>query len=316
MFEVPVNTDRPTEPNVDCAHKQADHYHGTYACYVLDRCRCGDCREANTLYEKQRRRWTGEFPTLPEPYVDADRARELVAELRARGMGLKTIAKQSGVAHGTLWKLVYGQPGRGPSKRCRPETVQNLEDTLEALEWEEATLADGAKVDGREARQIIRELVKRGWTKADIGRRVHGPQARSLQVRGRQVTAGTLRILRGLLLEPVPFRVHNPTGKLYQPEGGPARSVPRLVDGVGGQVAEKVTTADRILDVLDVEGWMTYAAIAERLDIPQSSISTVLKRLGCQIQLRNIDGRNEAAINHGPCECGDPKCTHRPGDWE
>src|SRR5690606_23524673 len=103
--------------------------------------------------------------------------------------------------------------------------------------------------------------------KAEIGRRIHGPQARSLQVAGgRQVRVGTLRTLRELLVEPVPARVHSPTGKLYHPAGGPRRTVPRAVDGVGGPVAEKLTTGDRIVDLLEVEGWMTYDAIAERLD--------------------------------------------------
>ena len=65
--------DRTPKP---CTHKQANHQHGTHACYVLDRCRCRPCARANADYEKHRarRHAYGRFDT----YTDAQPVREHV----------------------------------------------------------------------------------------------------------------------------------------------------------------------------------------------------------------------------------------------
>lgn len=221
--------------NATCEHPQTDHEHGTHACYVLDQCRCDFCREANAAYERSRAAWLS--GVTPHPYVDADPAREIVRKLNRKGMGLKTIASESGVAHGTLWKLIYGVPGRGPSERVRRSTLSRLAAVLEGIEFDDYQLADGAKVPAREAWEIVDELVARGWSKAEIGRRITGPQAASLQMGRRQVTVSTLRTLRELMCEPVPKRMHNPTGSYYIPQTDHTwREVRRRVDGVGGPV--------------------------------------------------------------------------------
>lgn len=284
-------SDRPTVPNDACAHKQASHWHGTHACYVHDRCRCEDCRAANARYEKSRAKWLA--GVVEQPYVDADQARKLIEELQNKGLGLKRIAAVSGVSHGALWKLVYGKNGR-PSKRCRQETVDKLTEALDALLWEEATVADGAKVDATEAKLIVKELVARGWTRTAIASRIAGEPRASLQAVTKataQVQAKTLRVLRELMCEPVPMRVHSPTGKLYQPKPNrKPRAVPRLVDGVGGPIfREPMTTEDRIVDLLDLEGWMTYAEIAHRLGIGKGAVSAVIARLGDRVVKRTVD---------------------------
>lgn len=292
--------DRPTEPNAACAHKRVTHAHGTHACYVLDRCRCEPCKTANRSYERHRRQWAREFPYIPEPYVDADQARKLVDELRDRGLGLKRVAQVSGVAHGALWKLVYGVPGRGPSKRCRRETVERLQEALEAVTWEEATVADGARVDATEARLIVKELVARGWAQSEIATRIAGAPRQSLQAvrkSSKQVQARTLRVLRELMCEPVPLRKH-PTGKLYQPKPKrPPRAVPRLVDGVGGPIfREPIPNTERILDLLELEGWMSYPAISERLGLAESSVATLVSRIADRLEKRYVE--SSGTIRH------------------
>ena len=77
--------------------------------------------------------------------------------------------------------------------------------------------ADGRNVPADEAWEIVAELRRRGWWDAEIGRRVTGPEARSLQMGETQVYVSTLKALRQLLNEPVPARVHNPTGCTYTP---------------------------------------------------------------------------------------------------
>lgn len=220
--------DSPTVPNDTCEHPQAEHFHGTHACYVLDRCRCLPCSRSNARYERSRAKWLA--GVVPHPLVEAEPARQKALELMDGGMSLKRIAKVSGVAQSSLGKLVYGIPtqGRPPSKKVHRETAAKILDCP-------LDVADGARVDGREARRIVAELVKRGWWKAEISRRITGnPNAYALQRtnKSKQVTAGTLRALRRLLTEPVPKRVHAPTGKMYDPSTGHWGAVNPTTPGV------------------------------------------------------------------------------------
>lgn len=162
--------DRTPKP---CHHKQADHQHGTYACYVLDACKCLPCGTANRTYEADRTRqqaygrWNG--------LVDAEPARQHIRALMAQGMGLKRIAAVSGVAHGVLWKLIYGKrkrlksgkpsKRRTPSRRVRPETEARILAT-------KVDLADGARVDGFGAARRVQALVALGWSMAKIAARL------------------------------------------------------------------------------------------------------------------------------------------------
>lgn len=209
--------DRPTEPNAACAHPETTHRHGTNACYTLDGCRCDDCRDASS---RAWRDWIKQKAGIkPSTYIDAEPVRRRVLELMEAGMSLKRIGKLSGVPNGALGKLVYGIPsvGRPPSKKITRRTA----DRLLSCPY---SVADGARVDATEARAIVDELLARGWTKAEIGRRVSGDpnrnQLQAVKPNVSQVTAGTLRALRHLLEEPVPQRLHAPTGKLYTPNTG------------------------------------------------------------------------------------------------
>lgn len=177
--------------------------HGTHACYVHgpDRahegrgCRCEPCRAANAAYERERAR-------RPEPpYVSASSARDHVAWLATQGVGLKTIAKASGVSHGALSKLVYGDPrsGRGPSKRIRPATRDAI------LAVMPTAVADGAKVPAAPVWADVTVLLERGWTKAAIARAI-GQTGPGLQLGREYVAARNARAVKRLLGQPVPPR--------------------------------------------------------------------------------------------------------------
>ena len=223
------DSDRPTERNTTCAHPVADHWHGTLVCHNMDLCRCDDCRAANRRYERLRKSWIGEFPRTPPPFVDPGPVIEHIQELRGQGMGMKRIAEVAGVAASAIGHIIYGRRG---SEARAAEKMRRV--TAERILAVELDLADGAKVPRAEADQIVDELQARGWWKAEIGRRVHGEQAVSLQIgRGREVMAGTIRTLRVLLDEPVPLKVHTPTGKLYRPKTDhKPRQVPTVTPGV------------------------------------------------------------------------------------
>lgn len=154
-----MTIDRAPKP---CLHKRANHEHGSYACYVLDRCRCLPCCFASSEYDRQLKRRNAYGRSN---YVDAAPARAHVATLMAAGVGLKQIVKKSGIPQGALWKLVYGKKRpdgtQTPSRRI---TRQN-EDRLLALDPSDRTLlADGARVDPTGTRRRLQALACLGWS--------------------------------------------------------------------------------------------------------------------------------------------------------
>lgn len=151
-----------------CLHKNTIHVHGTYACYVLDFCRCEPCAEANRVYEAERNRqqaygrWNG--------LIDAEPVREHVRRLTAAGMGLKPIAAAAGVNGGVMCKLMYGVRENGvqvrpPARRVRPATAERIL----AVELQ---LADGAKVDGSTTARRLQALVALGWSGSKLAARL------------------------------------------------------------------------------------------------------------------------------------------------
>ncbi|MFL6163585.1 MAG: hypothetical protein ACJ74U_15355 [Jatrophihabitantaceae bacterium] len=150
--------DRAPKP---CRHKNARHVHGDYSCYVADECRCWPCTLANAAYESRRTRLKayGRW----QPFVPAAPAAAHVRELMAAGLGLRRISELSGVAHGALWRLIYGKRGpdglQRPSTRLRPQTAQRLL----TLQPEQATPAGGTLVDATGTRRRLQALVAIGW---------------------------------------------------------------------------------------------------------------------------------------------------------
>lgn len=155
--------DRTPKP---CLHKQASHVHGTYACYVLDRCRCRPCAKANREYEQQRSRRNAYGRSN---LVDAEPARNHVQALMAAGIGLKRVAVVSGVPHGTLWKLVYGKRKADGSQTPSRRVTKATADRLLALRPGDLSLyADGAKVPGTGTARRAQALGCLGWSVGQI----------------------------------------------------------------------------------------------------------------------------------------------------
>jgi len=187
--------DRTPKP---CLHKVANHEHGTNACYVLDKCRCPPCVQAESEYERNRTRLHayGRW----DNYVDAELARQHVRELMSQGMGIKRICVVGGASTGQLWKLLYGKKRddgtRTPSKRVRKDVAERLLSIR-------LDLADGAKVEEADAigvRRRLRALVALGWSQSklatrlgvtlcNLGHLIHG---------GRGVTIGTQKAVERL----------------------------------------------------------------------------------------------------------------------
>lgn len=173
--------------------------HGTYVKYVQDRCRCEPCRKANSAYEKRRRRRKA-YGGDHWPWVDARKARAHVLSLmpkggrgRRAGVGLKRIAEVSGVSHGALSKLVYGDRARGmpPSKKIRRGTEQRIL----AVDPEDAP--DGGLVPAGPAWRQIDELGAFGIPKARIAREL-GRKAPALQLGKTRVEARNAKAVADL----------------------------------------------------------------------------------------------------------------------
>jgi hypothetical protein len=159
--------------------------HGSYAKYVIERCGCDDCAAANRAYENRRSRAMRRPDEVWAPYVPAGPARRHLADLAAAGVGLKQVAKVSGLGHGVLSKIVYGDAARrqAPSKRIRQSTAQRI------LAVTAADLAGGAKIDAAPTWALIDQLTAAGYTKTWIAQHI-GRTLNNLRRRP-QVTATT-----------------------------------------------------------------------------------------------------------------------------
>ena len=153
--------------------------HGTHVKYVIDKCRCADCRAASTAYEAHR---TRQRAYGIDAYVDASPARAHVRRLGAQGMGWKRVARAADLSPSTVWKLMYGDPTRNrvPNKRIRPATAA-------AILTVELDLADSAVIDNTGTTRRIQALVAIGWSQSSIARRLDiEPSNFHLLVHGRR----------------------------------------------------------------------------------------------------------------------------------
>lgn len=157
------------QPNTACTHKQAVHLHGTRTCYVVDRCRCAPCTEANRADTAQRRRAQlyGRYDAL----VDAKAVRRHLIALRASGMGTRTIVQASGVGRTTVQTILYssGTPGTDSYRPPRKRVTKQVAAAILAVKPQ---LAPGALVDGIGTRRRLQALVAVGWSQTQLAKRL------------------------------------------------------------------------------------------------------------------------------------------------
>lgn len=168
--------------------------HGSYVKYVVERCKCERCKAANRTYEKRRVRAMARPDEVWVPYVPAGRARRHVEELMAQGIGPKSLAVMSGVPHGAISKLIYGDyKGRGPSKRIRPATEAKL------LAVTAAQATGRQHLDAGPTWVLLDDLIARGYPKAWLAKRIYrNPEAPALQISKTKVRASTARRVEAL----------------------------------------------------------------------------------------------------------------------
>jgi transcriptional regulator with XRE-family HTH domain len=123
-------------------------------------CHCEACRGANTAYEKHRSRergkgrWNG--------LVSAEPARLHILALSREHVGRRSVARASGVS-----LTVVTEVRQGRKARVRAMTLRKIL----AVRAHEAR-AMHAYVDARPTRSRIMRLVREGWPKARLARRL------------------------------------------------------------------------------------------------------------------------------------------------
>lgn len=131
----------------------------------------------------------------PAGFVPAEAARRHLTALGAEGIGLNTVAGLSGVSHGSLSKILYGEPRRGrpPSRRIRRQTAERIL----AVSVEQAS--GGQRVDAGPTWALVEELVAAGYTRAELARLLGSTASSpSLQIGRRLVRASTARAVEAL----------------------------------------------------------------------------------------------------------------------
>ena len=183
--------DRTPKP---CAHKETTHVHGTHACYVLDRCRCLECTDARTQYERTRTRkkaygrWDG--------LIDAEPTRNHILALMAAGLGIRQIQRRAGLrGTGSMARIVYGTPGeREPAARVTPATAARY---LAIPIPTPDTLAAGACIPALPAQRRLRALARLGWSVQSIADRYDVDRQRlDRAIHGLDVLVATDQLVR------------------------------------------------------------------------------------------------------------------------
>lgn len=145
-------------------------------------CRCTPCRAANSRYETERaqiRKRRG-----PNNIVSAGRTRQRLQALSRKGIGTRTIADATGVGRTILTGIKTGK---------RKNVRRYTEQAVLALRPADI-LPDSALVDAQPTWTRINWLLKEGFTKRELAKRL-GYKSPALQINRDTVTAKTeLRI--------------------------------------------------------------------------------------------------------------------------
>jgi len=148
--------------------------HGTRARYAL-KCRCDDCRAANTAYERARAaaRRSGDWNGL----VPAARARQHLLKLSDQGVGRRAVAAATDIADSVLTQI-----RNGTKQRIRAETERRI------LRCNPSIASDGALVPAARTWSKVSWLLEEGFTKRRLSALL-GQNGLALQLGRERVTA-------------------------------------------------------------------------------------------------------------------------------
>jgi hypothetical protein len=156
------------------AELSAEKPHGTRLKY-MGGCKCMLCRAANSRYEVGRdaARKAGDWNGI----VGAGKARSHIHELSAQGVGYKAVGDACNVS-----KTVLAEIRSGKKRRIRQRTERAI------LAVTRDATADRALIDAAPTWVKINELLREGFTKAELARRL-GYKSPAIQLKRFAVTA-------------------------------------------------------------------------------------------------------------------------------
>jgi len=166
--------------------------HGARAKYVVEKCRCELCTQANRDYALQRdrhkRRVAFGLEEHKPAFVDATEAREHLLWLSKVGVGKRRVSQLTGISLSAIDKLRQGN-----RTKCRPETAAKI------LAVGRSRASDGAFIDAKKTWQRIEDLLAHGWTKQAIAKAIGSKAQRpALQLQPNKVTARNARAIEQL----------------------------------------------------------------------------------------------------------------------
>lgn len=167
--------DTPTTYNTACPHPRAEHRHGTYACYTLDKCRCKECSKAAVAYrgwETRRRAYARANPNEEryQPYVDAAPVVAHLDALQAAGLSYKEVARRAGVAASSLSAMLWATPSRGRRRRTRVSRKTRYKVLAVPIPTPEQLL-DGRRITAVPTTNRLRALQSIGYSLLELARR-------------------------------------------------------------------------------------------------------------------------------------------------
>ena len=123
--------------------------------------------------------------------VGATKARNHLRELSQQGVGYKSVADAAGISESVMDKIRSGK-----RKRIRAKTAKKI------LEVDAGAVADHGLVDAKETQQLLKEMLKAGYTRTDLAERL-GSEAKTpaLQLKKDKVTAKNAQKVRKLYKE-------------------------------------------------------------------------------------------------------------------
>lgn len=161
--------------------------HGDRAKYVRENCKCSPCRAANASYQRQRlrdrNRPDGDWDA---GYVDATDAKNHLHALQAQKIGLREVARRSGLSRSVLQAVASGSRQK-VSRRTAEKLLQVTGDDF----------ADGAYMPVDRARKVVIMLNEAGYRTEFILDQT-GLDVEALRFRGTQVRAATVAALEDL----------------------------------------------------------------------------------------------------------------------
>ena len=198
--------DRPVR---NCEHVTVQHKHGTQGAYTQDGCRCTHCTRANTATKREYR--TAVAYGRREGLLKAEPVRQHLADLRAAGFSLQTIADASGLALSSVAALVYGVPARDlpPTTHVRVDTA----DRLLAVDAATAALPGGARIPATGSRRRLQAQACLGWGNSALTTRTALTQRSLNRLLNSDVDTVTLDTARAVATLYARLRLAPPPGR-------------------------------------------------------------------------------------------------------